>query len=55
MKWSELDFEEKRAILLNTRKKEKFPLYIIEKDWWVVQTLRLVSQMDIVEHMMMQG
>jgi len=55
MKWSELDLEEKRTILLNTRKNVKFPLYIIEKDWWVVQTLRLISQMDISQHLVFKG
>ena len=55
MNWSELNLEEKRTILLNTRKKAKFPLYIIEKDWWVVQTLRLVSQMDIAKHIVFKG
>jgi len=55
MKWSELDLDEKRAVLLNTRKKVKFPLFIIEKDWWVVQTLRLVSRMDIAEHIVFKG
>jgi len=55
MKWSELDLEEKQMILLNTRKKVKFPLYIIEKDWWVVQTLRLISQMDIAKHLVFKG
>jgi len=55
MKWSELDKEEKLTVLRNVRKKVKFPLYIIEKDWWVVQTLRLVSQMDIAEHIVFKG
>ena len=55
MKWSELDREEKQTIIRNTRKKVKFPLYIIEKDWWVVQTLRLVSRMDIAEHIVFKG
>ena len=55
MKWSKLDLEEKQLILLNTKNKVKFPLHIIEKDWWVVQTLRLVSQMDIAEHLVFKG
>jgi predicted nucleotidyltransferase component of viral defense system len=55
MKWSELDMDEKQMVLRNTRKKVKFPLYIIEKDWWVVQTLRFVSQMDIAEHIVFKG
>jgi len=30
-------------------------LHIIEKDWWVVQTLRLISQMNIAEHLVFKG
>jgi predicted nucleotidyltransferase component of viral defense system len=55
MKWSDIDIEEKRTILINTKEKIQFPLYIIEKDWWVVQTLRLISQMDIAEHLVFKG
>jgi len=32
-----------------------FQSYIIEKDWWVVQTLRLISKMDIAEQMVFRG
>jgi len=55
MKWSELNLEEKEIILLNTKNIVKFPLHIIEKDWWVVQTLRLISQMNIAEHLVFKG
>ena len=55
MRWSELDMEEKRTVLLNAGKKVRFPLYIIEKDWWVVQSLRLINQMDIAEHLVFKG
>jgi predicted nucleotidyltransferase component of viral defense system len=55
MKWSELDMEEKQAILYNVGRIVKFPLFIIEKDWWVVQTLRLISRMDISEHIVFKG
>ena len=55
MKWSELAREEKLTVLRNARKTVKFPLYIIEKDWWVVQTLRLVSQMEIAKHAVFKG
>jgi len=47
--------EEKRTVLLNAGKKVRFPLYIIEKDWWVVQSLRLIKQMDIAEHLVFKG
>lgn len=55
MKWTELDLEERRTILVNARKNIKLPLYIIEKDWWVVQTLRLISQMDAVKQLVFKG
>ena len=55
MNWSNLSIGEKQASLIETRKKLKFPLFIIEKDWWVVQTLRLVSQMKIAEHIVFKG
>ena len=55
MKWSELDLEEKRTILRYTKNSVDYPLFIIEKDWWVVQTLRLISQMDIAEHLVFKG
>ena len=55
MKWLELDFEERRTILLNAGKNCKLPLYIIEKDWWVVETLRLISQINVVKHLVFKG
>jgi hypothetical protein len=55
MNWSELSINERQEILQRVHKKVKFPLYIIEKDWWVVQTLRLVSQMDIAQHFVFKG
>ena len=47
MNWNQLNLDEKLKTLEDVRKKERFELFIIEKDWWVVQTLRMVSQMDI--------
>ena len=55
MLWSELNLEEKLAILRRTRRRVNFQLFIIEKDWWVVQTLRLVSQMEIAKHLVFKG
>ncbi|MDR1881369.1 MAG: hypothetical protein LBR26_01115 [Prevotella sp.] len=50
MNWNQLNLDEKLKTLEDVRKKRKFELFIIEKDWWVVQTLRLITQMDIAEH-----
>jgi hypothetical protein len=55
MNWNELTVEDRQDILRRMHEKVKFPLYIIEKDWWAVQTLRLVSQMDIGKHTVFKG
>ncbi|MDR1024055.1 MAG: nucleotidyl transferase AbiEii/AbiGii toxin family protein [Prevotellaceae bacterium] len=55
MNWSDLDIKERKRILQETKNEVNFPLFIIEKDWWVVQTLRLVSQMDIAKHIVFKG
>jgi len=55
MKWSDLDTEEKQTILKRTRNEVHFPLFIIEKDWWVVQTLRLIGEMDVAKHLVFKG
>jgi len=31
------------------------PAFAVEKDWWVVQTLRIVFGMDIAEHLIFKG
>jgi len=55
MSWIELPNENKLKVLDEVRTQTGFPLFIIEKDWWVVQTLRLVSQMDVAEHIVFKG
>jgi hypothetical protein len=55
MKWSELDEKERSIILAEARKKVNFPEYIIEKDWWVVETMRLIKQLDICQHIVFKG
>jgi hypothetical protein len=40
MNWNQLNLDEKLKTLEDTRKKNQFELFIIEKDGWVVQTLR---------------
>jgi len=55
MNWLKLSIEERQDILQRAYKKVKFPLCIIEKDWWVVQTLRLINKMSIAEHIVFKG
>ena len=49
MNWIEFGKNEKLMILEEIRIRTGFPLFIIGKDWWMVQTLRLVSWMNIAE------
>ena len=55
MKWIELPEIDKLRVLNEIKTRTGFDLFIIEKDWWVVQTLRLISQMDIAEHLVFKG
>ncbi|GHT88253.1 nucleotidyltransferase [Bacteroidia bacterium] len=55
MNWNQLNVDEKLKTLEDVRKRHKFELFIIEKDWWVVQTLRLITQMDILQHTVFKG
>jgi len=55
MNWTELTNTEKIKVLEEIKVRTGFPLFIIEKDWWVVQTLRLISQMDIAKHIVFKG
>lgn len=55
MNWLDLEKEERYAVLEETSKKTRLQPYIIEKDWWVVQTLRLITEMDTAEHLVFKG
>jgi hypothetical protein len=55
MSWIKLPDENRLEVLNEMRAKTGFPLFIIEKDWWVVQTLRFISQMDIAQHTVFKG
>jgi predicted nucleotidyltransferase component of viral defense system len=55
MNWNQLNVDEKLKTLEDVKKRHKFELFIIEKDWWVVQTLRLITQMDIAQHTVFKG
>lgn len=57
---SYLDFykakkEEKRLVLQEASAQLQLPAYAIEKDWWVVQTLRLIYEMEAGRHLLFKG
>ncbi len=45
----------KAEILRNTGEKANLPAYAVEKDWWVVQTLSILFEMEIGKHMVFKG
>lgn len=47
--------EEKKFIFQEISERTKLPAYAVEKDWWVVQTLRVIFQMDIGKHLLFKG
>ena len=46
---------EKTTIYNTAGEREGLPAYAIEKDWWVVQTLRIIFQMDVGQHLLFKG
>jgi len=51
----QLPAKDKKAVFEEVRKSIRLPLASIEKDWWVVQTLRLVFGMEAGKHMVFKG
>ncbi len=45
----------KKRIFQNTGEKRNLPSYAIEKDWWVVQTLSILFNTEIGEHLVFKG
>ena len=53
--WATLPENSKRNILSVINKETKLPTDAIEKDWWVVQTLRLIFEMDCADSLVFKG
>ena len=49
-----LSNEDKKTIFQATGEQEGLPPYAIEKDWWVVQTLRVLFQMKVRKHLLFE-
>lgn len=46
---------QKREIFTVTAQQRGLPDYAVEKDWWVVQTLDTIFQLDIAKHLLFKG
>jgi predicted nucleotidyltransferase component of viral defense system len=53
--WVRLPKIRKTNILLALSKTLKLPTDAVEKDWWVVQTLRLIFEMDCADSLVFKG
>lgn len=50
-----LSADDKRTIFTTAGERVGLPAYAVEKDWWVVQTLRTLFQMDVGQHLLFRG
>lgn len=55
MSWYKLSDSEKQEVLAAVSQNVGLPAFVIEKDWWVVQTLRLIMQMGIADQFVFKG
>ena len=51
----QLDNKTKLSIFEQISARSGLPVYAVEKDWWVVQTLRLIFQLDKAPHIVFKG
>lgn len=47
--------EDRLAIFKNVENKTGVPDFAVEKDWWVVQKLKMIFEMGIAEHLVFKG
>ena len=47
--------EDRLAICQNVESETGIPDFAVEKDWWVVQTLKIIFEMEIAEHLVFKG
>ena len=50
-----LSNSQKLEIFDEIAKTKNLPLFIIEKDWWVTQTLAIVFELEFAEHLLFKG
>ena len=46
---------EKAAIYRQISNKTGIPVFAVEKDWWVVQTLSVIFEMEVAQHLVFKG
>ncbi len=49
------DKEEKLLVFQEVAKEKNIPVFAVEKDWWVTQTLTSIFELEIAEHLLFKG
>lgn len=55
MNWFELSNEEKLETIGQASVEKNLPPSVIEKDWWVMQTLSIIFEMEVGQHLVFKG
>ncbi len=53
--WLKLSNEDRLAVFQETANRKGLPTAVIEKDWWVTLTLRIIFNMDLAPHLLFKG
>jgi len=53
--WLRLSNEDRLAVFQETANRKGLPAAVIEKDWWVTLTLRIIFNMDLGPHLLFKG
>ena len=54
-KWFAIPDSTKRNAYIQIAEKTGMAAYAVEKDWWVVQTLAIIFEMEVAEHLVFKG
>jgi len=54
-KWYDVSNEDKRIAYEQVAHQVNLPAYAIEKDWWMIQTLAILFEMEVGQHMVFKG
>ncbi len=54
-KWFDVSDRDKQIAYEQVVQKVNLPDYAVEKDWWVVQTLAILFEMEVGQHMVFKG
>ena len=55
IKFIDIPRGEKKNIFQQVSANTGIPAFAVEKDWWVVQTLAIIFEMDVAKHMVFKG